>query len=89
MIATIPYTSDADEAIKYLRKYRHDLVLVHKIIYEYNNFPRFSMKFKCNICNILIDLGRYAGLEKEYRICVNGNLNKTAMFYCEKYRALV
>jgi hypothetical protein len=86
--ASIPYTEDANEAIEFLQKYGHSLVLNYKTEYSFNDSYRCRMDLKCKICDIMIILGRYGGSEKEYRICVANNLNETAMFYCEKYRAL-
>jgi hypothetical protein len=86
--ATIPYTTEANEAIEYLRKYRHDLILTSKMGYDLNGFLRFNMEFNCKICDAVIELGRYAGSEEEYRICANNSLNENPMFYCEKFRVL-
>jgi len=87
--ASIPYTKDANKAIEYLKEYGHNLILDSKFSYEYGDSIRWRMDFKCKVCGSRVILGRYGGSEKEYRLCVDNNLNETAMFYCEKYRVLV
>lgn len=83
-LVCIRYTRNTDDLILDLSKYGHQLT---PMFIE----PTISKKihFRCDECKYIITLIQDGFIENLWQVIINDREDKTADFYCEKYRALV